>query len=361
MIQNFFHLEVKQEAILNNLNVLRKWKKKGVIPVIKANAYGHGIVEMAKTCILAGITQVAVARYEEAKFVLQSKEFLDYVKETQEFQILVFESIDNFQVVKEEQRMDISINSLEELKAMISQGISTKRMHLKLDLGFARNGIEIVDRKALRDYILEKNLSFKGIFSHLFSVSYEDGLEAIQDFRRTLDGLGRGRFERIHLQSTASSYNYDCDFVTDIRLGMLVYGLQEPGYYHEGVEQAFCLKGNVDGIRSIEELDYVAYEPKISLSLEEGKRIAKIKIGYADGFGKENENTPCLIKRKEYRIVQVTMDNTFIEVDGRVKVGDEVTLFHNPSILKTMTGRYVYESLTILSGRLPRKWMEITC
>lgn len=361
MIQNSFYLEVNQETILNNLNVLKEWKKKGIIPVIKANAYGHGIVKTAKICLLAGITQVAVARYEEARFVLQAEEFVEERKKTQEFQILVFESIDDVQAIKEEQRIDISINSLEELKTMIAQGISTKRMHLKLDLGFARNGIEIADRKALRDYILAENLSFKGIFSHLFSVSYQDGLEAIHDFRRALDGLGRERFERIHLQNTVSSYHYDCDFVTDIRLGMLVYGLQEPGYYHEEIKQAFCLKGNVDGVRSVEELDYVAYEYKSNLSLGKGSRIAKIKIGYADGFGKENENTPCLIRRKEYRIVQVSMDNTFIEVDGRVTSGDEVILFHNPSILKTTTGRYVYESLSVLSGRLPRRWVEKTC
>lgn len=48
------------------------------------------------------------------------------------------------------------------------------------------------------------------------------------------------------------------------------------------------------------------------------------KIGYADGFGKQNENTNCLIHRKEYRIVEITMDNSFLEVDERVKVGDEV-------------------------------------
>lgn len=361
MIQNSFYLEVKQKAIFNNLNTLKQWKQKGIIPVIKANAYGHGIVEMAKTCLHAGITQVAVARHEEAKRILNSLEFRKEIEDSQEFQVLVFESIDDIQFLQEETRVDVAVNSLQELKTMIAAGIPGQRMHLKIDLGFVRNGIKISEKLELKDYILKNNLYLKGFFSHLFSVDYEDGLEAIKNFQQMLEEIGKERFQRIHLQNTAATYNYDCDFATDIRVGMLVYGLQEPGYYFQELEQAYSLKGKVDSIRSIEEVDYIAYESKNSLSLGANKKIAKIKIGYADGFGKENENTSCLIKRKEYRIVQVTMDNSFVEVDARVKPGDEVILFFNPSTLKSTTGKYVYESLTILSGRLPRKWVEEEC
>lgn len=361
MVKNSFYLEVNQEAILNNVKILKDWKKKNIIPVIKANAYGHGIVEMASTCLYAGLTQVAVARYEEAKEVLEDRKFQSLLREEQEFQILVFESIQSLEEISFNRRIDFAVNSMEELVWMVENGVSTKRLHIKIDFGFGRNGIDFAERETLKEYVLRNNLYCKGIFSHLFSVSYEDGLEIISKFSSLITELGRERFERIHLQNSAASYNYDCPFVTDLRIGMLVYGLQEPGYYHEKLQQAFCLKGKIDRICSLESIKYVAYETKSDLSLGEKPRIAKIKIGYADGFGKQNENSVCLIGRKEYNIVEVTMDNTFIVVDGRVQEGDEVILFYNPSLLKTTTGRHIYENLTVLSKRLPRKWVKEKC
>ena len=356
MIKNSFYLEVNRDAIFHNIEVLRKWKKKDIIPVIKANAYGHGAIEMSKTCIQVGITQVAVARFEEARHILEDFYF-QTLSEAVPFQILVFESMGDYSAIKAFPRIDIAINSLEDLQEALEHGISSKRMHVKIDLSFGRNGIAEKDFKHLIQEIQEKNIFLKGIFSHLFASSYEDGLLCIQIFSTLLSQIGREHFERIHLQNSASAYNYDCDIVTDIRVGMLNYGLQEPGYFHKDLQQAFSLKGKIDSIRAGKDMKYLAYERKETLGVEKAKWIAKIKIGYADGFGKENENTSCIIHRKEYRIVEVTMDNTFLEVDGLVQVGDEVILFYNTAIVKQETGKHVYEHLTGLTGRLPRKWI----
>lgn len=356
MVEHFFYLEVNREAILHNINVLRKWKRKDIIPVIKANAYGHGMLEMAKTCVQAGVTQVAVARYEEAKKILEDSYFQSLSKECS-FQILIFESIGDFSLLDDFPRMDISINSLEELEKALEYHISPKKMQVKIDFSFGRNGIQEKDLPFFIKKVKEENLTFKGIFSHLFSSSYEDGLLCIKKFSSLVQEMGKERFDRIHLQNSAASYNYDCDIVTDIRVGMLTYGLQEPGYFHEELQRAFCLKGKIDSIRCVENMKYLAYEGKEDVGMKFAKWAAKIKIGYADGFGKENENGSCIIQRKEYRIAEVTMDNTFLEVDERVKVGDEVLLFYNPTKTKQETGKEIHEHLTGLTNRLPRKWI----
>ncbi|MFC2498693.1 phosphate acyltransferase, partial [Capnocytophaga granulosa] len=168
------------------------------------------------------------------------------------------------------------------------------------------------------------SLKFLGIFSHLFSATYTDGLEVIKKFTEVVSKLGRDNFEMVHLQNAAGIYNYDVDVVTHIRTGMLTYGLQEAGFYDHDLKPVFTgLIGFVDSVRYVSELDYVAYEDLSSIS-PKTKKIAKIKIGYGDGFPKANNKTTCLIKKKEYVISQVTMDNTFIEVDDRVNVGDKV-------------------------------------
>ena len=85
------------------------------------------------------------------------------------------------------------------------------------------------------------------------------------------------------------------------------------------------------------DINYVAYETLESIDSNTTK-IAKIKIGYGDGFPKCNKGSYCLINKKEYKISQVTMDNTFIEVDDKVKAGDIVQLYHKPNELKAKTG-----------------------
>ena len=161
--------------------------------------------------------------------------------------------------------------------------------------------------------------------------------------------LGRNNFEMVHLQNAAGIYNYDVDIVTHIRTGRLTYGLQEAGFYDLDMKPVFTgLIGYVDSVRYVNELDYVAYQ-ELS-SIDPGtKKIAKIKIGYGDGFSKANNKTTCLIKKKEYVISQVTMDNTFIEVDDRVNVGDEVHLYHRPNEIKTKTGFSMLELLIAIS------------
>lgn len=153
----------------------------------------------------------------------------------------------------------------------------------------------------------------------------------------------------IHLQNAAGIYNYDVEVVTHIRTGMLTYGLQEAGFYDLDLKPVFTgLIGYVDSVRYVNELDYVAYEDLSSIS-PKTKKIAKIKIGYGDGFLKANNKTTCLIKKKEYVISQVTMDNTFIEVDDRVNVGDKVHLYHRPNEMKLRTGISMLEFLIAIS------------
>ena len=171
----------------------------------------------------------------------------------------------------------------------------------------------------------------------------------IKKFTEVVSKLGRDNFEMVHLQNAAGIYNYDVDVVTHIRTGMLTYGLQEAGFYDHDLKPVFTgLIGYVDSVRYVSELDYVAYEDLSSIS-PKTKKIAKIKIGYGDGFPKANNKTTCLIKKKEYVISQVTMDNTFIEVDDRINAGDKVHLYHRPNEMKMRTGLSMLEALIAIS------------
>ncbi len=246
---------------------------------------------------------------------------------------------------------------IKELKETIKNNIPTKRLSLKIDYGFGRNGILEDEIEEVHNIIKFNSLKFYGISSHLFSTTYEDGLIVMKKFTETVKFLGKNNFEMIHLQNTAGTYDYDCEIATHIRVGVMLYGMQETGFFDTDLKYVFSsLEGKVETIRNVEDLEYIAYE-KLSILNSDTKQIAKIKIGYGDGFIKANEGTYCLINKKEYKIAQVTMDNTFVEIDNRVKVGDKVYLYYKPLELKDKIGYKLFQALILLSSaRIKRIW-----
>ncbi|MDO4690139.1 MAG: alanine racemase [Fusobacterium sp.] len=344
-MSNSFYAVIDKEALKNNIEYLKNFKNKDILPVIKANAYGHDIFLIAKLLYDLNVKTWAVARLSEALGLIEYFKTLSI----DDFRVLVFESIDNYKVLNENKNIYPSINNLEEFKNALANNIETERMSLKIDLGFARNGISENEIESLKKLAKFNDWKFFGIFSHLFSVEYENGFNVIKKFTNIVNSLGKNKFSIIHLQNAAGIYNYDIEIVTHLRTGMLVYGLQEPGYYDTNLKPVlFELTGKVDTVKYANEIDYVAYETLESVDASTTK-IAKIKIGYGDGFPKCNKNTYCLINKKEYKISQVTMDNTFIEVDDKVKVGDRVQLYHRPNELKAKTGCGALELYIALS------------
>ena len=342
-----FYVSLDKDALYHNIEYLREYKQKELLPVIKANAYGHNYLLIAKALYDFNIKTWATARFSEA---ITITEYMINNFSINDFKILVFESLDDdYSFLEKYPEICPTINSIKDLKNALANNISIDRLSLKIDFGFGRNGIKAEEVDELKNLIKFNSLKFLGIFSHLFSATYTDGLEVIKKFTEVVNKLGRDNFEMVHLQNAAGIYNYDVEVVTHIRTGMLAYGLQEAGFYDHDLKPVFTgLIGYVDSVRYVNELNYVAYEDLTSIS-PKTKKIAKIKIGYGDGFPKANNKTTCLIKKKEYVISQVTMDNTFIEVDDRVNAGDKVHLYHRPNEMKMRTGLSMLEALIAIS------------
>lgn len=347
MVINSIRMFLDQKNLLHNIEYLKKVKNKDILPVVKANAYGHGVNVIVPALYSAGQREFAVARYVEAENILK-------LNLGNDIRILVFESIGDMELIKNTPNIDIAINSMTELKEAIEAGIDSKRMQIKIDFGFGRNGVLHYEVSELKDYIIKNNLYLGGIFTHLFAVNYRDGLKIIEDFTEIVNSIGRERFEKIHLQNSAAVMNYNCEIATHLRVGMLIYGLQEVGYYDPNLKQVFSLEGQIAGVREVENSKYVAYELKSDLDIPDCKYIAKVKIGYGDGFLKKNEKSKCIINNKEFKIAEVTMDNTFIEVDESVKEGDKIYLYRDITKEVNFIGMNIYELLTILSPRIPR-------
>ena len=350
MAINSIKMYVSEKNLIHNMVYLKSNFNKEVLAVIKSNAYGHDINLIADTLYKNGYTQFAVARLVEAQKVISNSS-------VPLSEILIFESIgkDFLNIIKENKNFIMSANTFEELKEAIEYGIPAERIQVKIDFGFGRNGITLDYLQNLKEYIEKNNLKFSGIYSHLFSVNYEEGIEIIEKFNEVVKFLGKEKFKMIHLQNSAAVENFgSLDVTTHIRVGMLVYGLQEDGFFDKNLKQVFSLEGQIAGIKNLEKSRYVAYNLKSNLEVGNCKYIAKVKIGYGDGFLKVNEKTKCLIKNKEFKITLITMDNSFIEVDSSIKEGDKIIFYPNVAFSLPILGMNIYELLTILSPRIER-------
>ncbi|MGL4252590.1 MAG: alanine racemase [Fusobacteriaceae bacterium] len=350
MAVNSIKLEVSEKNLINNVEYLKNKYNKKILPVIKADAYGHGMGLVSQIFYEKGYKEFAVARLSEAKKILENKKLSDC-------RVLIFESVGSeyFSSIEKYDSIDVTANTFSELEELLDYGIPSERIQIKIDFGFGRNGLKLSEIQKLKEYMSTKNLKFKGIYSHLYAVEYQEGKELLEKFHNILKFLGEENFQMVHMQNSIGTLFYgDAPGMTHLRVGAYTYGLQEEGFFHEGLKRVFSLKGEIAGVRDIENSRYLAYNLKSELGIEGWKNVAKIKIGYGDGFIKSNEKSNCLINGKPYKILSVTMDNTFIQVDESVKEGDEVELYPDLSIVRENTGMPIFELLTLLNERIER-------
>ncbi|WP_297597816.1 alanine racemase [uncultured Cetobacterium sp.] len=346
---NDFKIIVKKENILHNYHYLQKLKNKRIIAVVKANAYGHGIENVVKLLKREGCEYFAVAREYEAKKILNLK--------LKNIRILILETIENLELLKENPNLEMVVNSLDDLKNILSKDVLSEQLHLKIDFGFGRNGIFEKDIDDLEKILKEKNLKFKGILTHLFAADYEDMIEIEKKFELIVKRLGKERFEIIHTQNSAGIISIEGKDTTHIRCGTLLFGLQEIGYYDPKIKRAFKLSGKILGIKDLKDLKYIGYEKKELINLEKNTKIAKIRIGYGDGFSKRSENIMSIINNKKFKVVHISMDSSFVAVDDSVKIGDEIEIFHDLQESINHLGVPHYEFLSVLNERIEREYI----
>ena len=342
-----FKVKVFKENILHNYHYLKELRNKDIIAVVKANAYGHGIENVVNFLSDAGCKYFAVARECEAEKILKLK--------IANINIIILETIDELEFIKNNKNVQMVVNSLKELKDLLKNGISTEQLHLKLDFGFGRNGVIEEDFDDLKKLVLEMNLNFKGFCTHVFAADYDDMILIEERFSQMLMELGKERFEIIHIQNSAGVISIEGKNCTHIRCGTILFGLQEIGYYDPCIKRAFKLTGKILGVKSLKDLKYIGYEKKENIEIGKYKKIAKIRLGYGDGFSKRSEGIMSIINNKKFKIVHISMDSSFILVDDSVKEEDFVEIFHDlEESIKHLKVPH-YEFLSCINDRIKRE------
>lgn len=372
--------EVSLDAIASNLKNIRKMTRKDakIMAVVKADAYGHGFLQVAKTLLENGADAFAVAMLDEAK-QLRSRGIDVPVLILGNTNRDLCEDLIDYDVMP-------TVFSYEMAKALSDTAVKKNKdakLHIKLDTGMSRIGF-LCDEKHAPETLAQikriaslPNLEIDGIFTHLSCADEDEYAYTKMQFDRFMhicdclqnDGVQIGKR---HVCNSAALVLYPEMQLDMVRPGVILYGLH-PSPLTEGkieLQSAMRLKARVTLVKHIEEKIGVSYgkeyvtEPPVVL--------ATIPIGYADGYSRLLAGKAGMIFRGKVLPVvgRICMDQCMIDATSadNIEVDDIVTVMGEDGGAQVSAGDLAhsmgtinYEIVCLIGKRIPRIYTSKGC
>lgn len=328
-------VEIDLDNALYNLNMIRSVCDRPLIAVIKANAYGHGAVEMARFYNENGIGAFAVSNIEEAIELRQGG-----VKG--EILILGYTPVE-FAGELAKNSITQAVFDYEYAQKLSSAAKDEIKIHIKLDTGMGRIGLDCRTDMAecldeVHSIIELPNLKFCGIFTHFSSADSPEKADAeyVEKqyglFKSTVDVLkSEGLKFTAHCCNSAGIMLHPDKLCDAVRPGIILYGLapSDTVTLPVNLRPLMTLKTTVAMVKDLEKGAAVSYGR--TFVSDRDMRVATLPIGYADGYLRSlSGKAEVLIKGKKAPVIgRVCMDQMMIDVTDikDVAEGDEVVLF----------------------------------
>ena len=361
--------EVSLKNLVKNAVFLRKHSGKELIPVVKANAYGHGMVPISKTLVVKASCRIlAVATLEEA---LELRQVLQ-----DNISILVLSGFLPHQLSAYiNHRITPMIHSLSHLKSLVGHR-NIPEIHLKVDTGMHRLGLLEGEMGEAIECLTKLRAMLSGLATHFAdSESTHSAFTEVQtalfaEIHQTLRSRKLLRPDaHVHAANTGGILKRPPSFTTSVRPGLGLYGIS-PNVHLGGSKSLFPVlqwKSRVLGIKMLKKNDSVGYGRAYKAVRDE--RIAFLPIGYADGYPRLLSNRgEVLIGNKRVRVRgRVSMDLTAVDCTSLsgLPEGTSVTLMGGDDREKISAWDLAkwaqtvpYEILCGISGRVPRVYVE---
>lgn len=353
--------EIDLSSLSYNLKKLKKilGNKRRLMFVVKANAYGHGIVEMAsfsqdeRLCDCFGVSSI------EEGIVLRERGI--------KMPILVLGSVypmKNF-IAFPKYGLTPTISSLWGIRELekVARKLNKKiKCHIKIETGMNRVG---VSHKAFIDImnIIEKseNISVEGLYSHFSSADTDKkySLKQIELFKHITDSHSKNVLR--HMANSAGLINFPQARFDMARCGWAAYGGMS------GFKPVLSLKSKIVFVKTVKKGSFISYNK--TFKAERNIRVATLPIGYGDGYLRAFSNKAyALVLGKRCPVIgNVTMDMTMIDISSvkGAKVGDDAVLLGkseqeniSANQLAKWAGTIGYEITTLLMQRVPRFYIK---
>ncbi len=363
--------EVDLTAIAHNLNLIKAKSNAQVLAVVKADAYGHGLIPVAKAAVAAGAHWLGTALLEEGIALRAAGVKAPLICWLTPLGEDLKTAIKN--------NIDLSVSSMELLEEIIDAGRAANivpRIHLEVDTGMTRGGVrndwaEFVAEiaKAVKD----NGVEVVGLWSHFARADEPDqsfNQQQLDTFHKQLAILiSQGiNPQFVHIANSAAALTNKDSYKNIVRWGIGLYGLS-PDVNTLGssgtlnLKPAMKLKAKLHLVKEVEAGAQVGYGGTATVSAN--TKIGVVTMGYADGIPRNTNNSAGVFVagKRAPLLGRVSMDQFVVDLglQSTAKTGDEVVIFGDGSAGEYTIDEWAsaastinYEIVTRIGPRVPR-------
>lgn len=358
-------LEIALPALAANLKVYRSMVPQGtqIMAMVKAFGYGSGSHEIAGLLQYHGVDMLAVAYTEEGVELRKARITLPIMVMNPDPDSLP-------RLVANQLEPEVySLHILRQLVQVLQAGRSL-RIHLKLDTGMHRLGLEPKHLKEALEIIERHKLEVGSVFTHL-SATEEPAKDSFTElqvdrflkmYEQLADGLGYPPLR--HILNSAGIVRFPQFTFDMVRPGLGLYGVDPSGLLADKLLQVATLRTIVSQVKAVPPGEPVGYGAEAASELV--RQLATVAIGYADGYSRalsDGKGFMLVHGQKASVVGKVCMDMTMLDVTSipNVKEGDEVVVF-GPGLpvekVAAQSATIPYEVLSGISQRVKRIYTE---
>ena len=349
-------------AIEKNIETFKKQAGDAeVIAVVKADAYGHGVLEVAQRAIDTGIRFLAVATPDEALFLRNQGISTRLL-------VLGATPAAFIPIAQKEDIMvaAISLSWLEMAAASMNPELPPLKIHLKIDSGMRRVGVLSKDALQAFEIIRKYDFSFDGIFTHFATADEESGAlfqQQVKEMKAVLD-LMDDPSVMVHVSNSAAAIMHPDLAYDAVRIGISLYGIAPSPYVENemtlALSPALSLETEIIHVKKVRAGEALSYGA--TYRCEQDEWIATLPIGYADGMLRGLQGQEVLVRGIRIPIVgRICMDQCMIRLPEEMPPGEKVQLIGKQGSEQIRIEEWAekldtipYEIPCILTKRVPR-------
>lgn len=353
---------INEKQLLRNIVEIRKviGEDKKICAMIKADAYGHGMEQIAKFLLnkveflgVANINEAILARSldRNVKILIVGKtySFEDCLENDISF---VIDSIEHFNLL------------LEHLKDKPQNKTLCINIHLKVNSGMNRLGINSIEEfKKIYKIANEKNIKIEGVTSHFATADCDKSFfrKQINEFKQFLEAIPKHEHPIVHIGGSAVLTNTNLELLKKLNFDMVRLGITIYGYNAEKISKKIKpilkLETRIIKIINLQEGDFVGYSK--GFQVEKEMQIGIIPLGYGDGISRNLSNKIFVeVISKDSRskrhinkcavVGNICMDMLFVDLTNlkEVKEGDKVIVVRNVKKWSEILQTIPYEVIT---------------
>ncbi|MBQ1918122.1 MAG: alanine racemase [Schwartzia sp.] len=361
--------EINLSALRHNISAIKSRVADGAkfCAVVKADAYGHGAIAVAREAVAQGADYLAVAVLSEA-VKLREAGFTTPIlilgpTQPQEADVVV------------RYRITQAVFTVEQAAALAAAALrqhTHAKVHLAVDTGMGRIGVRPGNAGAVAAAIAGlPGIWLEGMFSHFASADSKDKMYAAEQFRRFQEAVAaveaRGiKLELRHIANSAAILEMPETHLDMVRAGIILYGLWPSDEVEHVIDlrPVMKVKARLSCVKDYHPGETVSYGRTFMAARE--MRVGTLPVGYADGYTRLYAGKAVVeIKGQRVPVVgRICMDQCMVDVTdvNGARVGDEAVLFGSPTLTADEAAGWLgtinYEVVCMISPRVPRVYVE---